>query len=399
MSKVLIIGAGGVGAVTAKKCAGLPEVFSDICVASRTLEKCERISRDIARPIATAQVDADNHDEVAALIDAFKADIVINTALPGQDLPIMEACVTAGAHYVDTSACEPDPSKYELHAYRWQWDFDERFKERGVVGLLSCGFDPGVVNVFCAYAQEKLFDEIHFVDIVDVNAGDHGKPFATNFDPFTNILEVTQQGMYYEDGRWVEFEPLTVSKTFELPEVGPRAAYLIYHEELETLSKFIPSIKRIRFWMGFSKQYLTHLRVLEDIGMTSLKPVDFDGAAVVPLKFLKKLLPDPASLASDYIGKTCIGCIIEGVKNGDTKRVFIYNVCDHQACYREVGSQAISYTTGVPAMIGAMLILKGVWRRPGVYCPEQLDPMPFMEELNRYGLPWHITEPPGISNE
>lgn len=386
MSRALIIGAGGVGGVVAHKCAQVADIFTDICLASRTEEKCRRIAAQIPRPIRTARVDADRIPEVVALIRDFRPDIVINVALPYQDLSIMEACLATGVDYLDTANYEPpDEARF---CYRWQWDYQERFRKAGLMALLGSGFDPGVTNVFCAHAQKVHFDEIHTVEIMDCNAGSHGRAFATNFNPEINIREITQKGRYWENGRWVETEPLSVHETFDFPEIGPREMYLLYHEELESLAKNLRGLKRIRFWMTFGQEYLTHLRVLQNVGMTRIDPVLYEGHPVVPIKFLKALLPDPASLAEGYVGKTNIGCLIEGVKAGKPRKVYIYNVCDHAACYREVKAQAISYTTGVPAMIGAMLMVTGAWRKPGVVNMEEMDPAPFMEALNKHGLPW-----------
>ncbi len=394
MSRVLIIGAGGVGRVVTHKCAQVPEVFEEICLASRTLSKCEQIASEVQsryqRSIQTAQVDANQPKQVVALIQQFRPDIVINVALPYQDLPIMDACLEAGVDYEDTANYEPpDVAKFE---YKWQWAYQEKYQQRGIMALLGCGFDPGVTNAFCAYAQKHLFDQIETIDILDCNAGDHGLPFATNFNPEINIREVTAPGRYWEEGRWIETKPMELSREFDFPEIGPRKAYLMYHEELESLVRHIPGLKRIRFWMTFSDEYLTHLRVLQNVGLTRIDPVDYEGHKIVPLQFLKQLLPDPASLGPRTKGKTCIGCLIEGLQNGQRKRVFIYNVCDHQEAYRETGAQAVSYTTGVPAMVGAKMVVTGVWRRPGVWNIEQLDPDPFLADLNRYGLPWHIQE-------
>jgi len=390
MPKVLIIGAGGVGGVVAHKCVQVPEVFKDICLASRTLARCKAIQEQLPRPVQIAQVDADRIDEVVGLINRFQPDVVINVALPYQDLTIMDACLETGVDYLDTANYEhPAEAKF---SYAWQWPYHDRFKDRGVMGLLGSGFDPGVTNVFCAYAQKHLFDEIHAIDIIDANAGEHGHPFATNFNPEINIREVTAPGRYWEEGQWIETEPLSVSQTFDFPKIGPRQIYLLYHEELESLVKHIRGLRRIRFWMTFSERYLTHLRVLENVGMTRIDPVDFQGQKIIPLQFLKALLPDPASLGPLTRGKTCIGCVFEGVKDGQPRKTYIYNLCDHEACYREVKSQAISYTTGVPAMIGAMLMVTGVWRQPGVYNLEQFDPDPFMAKLNLHGLPWTVEE-------
>ena len=364
-------------------------MFEEICIASRTLSKCDALKEKLQggkTKIQTAKVDADNVDELIALIEKFKPDVVINLALPYQDLTIMDACLACKVHYVDTANYEPlDTAKFE---YKWQWAYRKRFEEAGITALLGSGFDPGVTGVFSAYAQKHYFDEINYIDIVDANAGDHGYPFATNFNPEINIREITAKGSYWEDGKWVETEPLELKKVYDLPEIGPKDIYLLHHEELESLGKNIKGIKRIRFWMTFSEKYLTHLRVLENVGMTSIEPIDFEGQKIVPLQFLKAVLPDPASLGPRTKGKTNIGCIFQGKKDGKDKTYYVYNVCDHQECYREVGSQAISYTTGVPAMIGASMILKGLWNKPGVHNIEEFDPDPFMEELNKWGLPW-----------
>lgn len=386
MSKVLIIGAGGVGNVVVKKCAQVPEVFSEIVLASRTLSKCEQIASGAGTNIVTEQVNADDAGQVVALVKKHKPQLIINVALPYQDLPIMDAALETGVDYLDTANYEPpDEAKFE---YKWQWAYHDRFKANGITALLGSGFDPGVTNVFCAYALKHHFDEIHYIDIVDCNAGSHGHPFATNFNPEINIREITQKGKFWEEGQWKEIDPMSVKMDFDFPEVGVRTAYLLYHEEEESLVKHITGLKRIRFWMTFGEEYLTHLRVLQNVGMTGIEPVDYNGTEVIPLQFLKKILPDPASLAQNYKGKTCIGCVMEGVKNGKTKKMMIYNVCDHAQCYKEVGSQAVSYTTGVPAMIGAMMMLTGKWKGPGVFNMEQFDPDPFMEKLNIHGLPW-----------
>lgn len=386
MGTVLIVGAGGVGNVVVHKCAQVPEVFEKIILASRTLEKCEKIASALNRPIVVEQLDANDVKQTVALIKKHKPDMILNIALPYQDLPLMDAALEAEVDYLDTANYEPpDVAKFE---YKWQWAYQERFEKRGIMALLGSGFDPGVTNVFCAYAAKHHFDEIHYVDIVDCNAGDHGKAFATNFNPEINIREITQKGKYWENNKWIEIEPMSVSQTFDFPEVGPRKAYLLYHEEEESLVKNIKGLKRIRFWMTFGEQYLTHLRVLQNVGMTSIEPVEYEGHKIVPLQFLKALLPEPASLAENYKGKTCIGCIFEGLKDGKSKKMFIYNVCDHHECYKEVGGNAVSYTTGVPAMIGAKMMLTSVWRGKGVFNMEQFDPDAFMEDLNRYGLPW-----------
>lgn len=389
MGRALIIGAGGVASVAIHKCCQNSEVFEEICIASRTLSKCDALKEKLQggkTKIQTAKVDADNVDELIALIEDFKPDVVINLALPYQDLTIMDACLATKTHYVDTANYEPlDTAKFE---YKWQWAYREKFKKAGITALLGSGFDPGVTGVFSAYAQKHYFDEIHYIDIVDANAGDHGYPFATNFNPEINIREITAKGSYWENGEWVETEPLELKEVYDLPQIGPKDIYLLHHEELESLGLNIKGIKRIRFWMTFSEKYLTHLRVLENIGMTSIEPIEYEGKQIVPLQFLKAILPDPASLGPRTKGKTNIGCIFQGIKDGKPRTYYVYNVCDHQECYKEVGSQAISYTTGVPAMIGASMILKGLWNKPGVHNIEEFDPDPFMEELNKWGLPW-----------
>jgi saccharopine dehydrogenase (NAD+, L-lysine-forming) len=388
--KVLIIGAGGVGRVVVHKCAQNPGVFTDICLASRTLSKCRDIQGELSRPIQVARVDADNVSELVALIKDFKPQLVINVALPYQDLTIMDACLETGVDYLDTANYEPrDEARF---CYKWQWDYQERFKKAGLMALLGCGFDPGVTNIYCAYAQKHHFDEIHTIDIIDCNAGDHGLPFATNFNPEINIREVTARGRYYDNGQWKETEPLTVHKTFDFPDyIGPKEIYLMYHEELESLAKNIRGVKRIRFWMTFSESYLTHLRVLENVGMTRIDPVQYQGQEIIPLQFLKAVLPEPASLGPKTRGKTCIGCLIEGIKDGRRKHYYVYNICDHQEAYRETNSQAISYTTGVPAMIGGMLMLEEEWHQPGVFNVEEFDPDPIMKKLSQHGLPWTET--------
>lgn len=390
MNTVLIIGAGGVGSVVVHKCLQVPEVFEKIFLASRTVKKCEDIRAQVGGRIEIGQIDADNCEEVVRLIEKVRPKLVINTALPYQDLSIMDACLATGVDYLDTANYEPpDEAKF---CYKWQWDYQERFQQKGIMALLGSGFDPGVTNVFCAYAAKHLFDEIHTVDILDANAGEHGQHFATNFNPEINIREVTARGKYWQEGKWLETEPLSVSREFDFPVIGPQKAFLMYHEELESLVRNIKGLKRIRFWMTFSEKYLTHLRVLENVGMTRIDPVEYEGHQIVPLKFLKAVLPEPASLGPHTRGKTCIGCLIEGVKEGKPRRLFIYNVCDHQQCYREVKSQAISYTTGVPAMIGALMVLTGTWRGEGVFNMEQFDPDPFMDRLTRHGLPWEVRE-------
>jgi saccharopine dehydrogenase (NAD+, L-lysine-forming) len=394
MGNVLIIGAGGVGSVAAHKCAQINGVFSRITLASRTLEKCRGIQKDIhentGRLIDIAQVDADNVPETVSLIKKVKPDVVINVALPYQDLSIMEACLEAGVNYIDTANYEPkDVPKFE---YSWQWAYHERFRKKGIMAVLGCGFDPGVSNAYCAYAQRNIYDEIRTIDIVDCNAGSHGHPFATNFNPEINIREITQNGKYWESGRWIETKPMEISVDFDYPEVGPRKSYLLFHEELESLVRHIKGLQRIRFWMTFSENYLTHLRVLQNVGMTRVDEVEFEGKKIVPIRFLKALLPDPASLAPNYTGKTAIGCVFDGIKNGKRKKIFIYNICDHAECYKEVKAQAVSYTAGVPPVIGAMMIIQGKWKGQGVFNVEQLEPEPFMEMLNKHGLPWQQVE-------
>jgi saccharopine dehydrogenase (NAD+, L-lysine-forming) len=390
MANILIIGAGGAGSVLTQKCAMNPEVFSKIHLASRTLSKCEAIQKRCKNPITISQLDADNTQDVITCIKHHSPDLVINMALPYQDLSIMDACLETETHYLDTANYEPkDDPKF---CYKWQWDYHEKFKNKGIMALLGSGFDPGVTNVFCAYAQQSLFDEVHEVDIIDCNDGNHGHPFATNFNPEINIREITQKGKYWKNGEWIETDPLSINKSIEFPEVGPRDAYLMYHEELESLAKNLPYIKQLRFWMTFSKEYLTHLRVLEGIGMTSITPINYNGHEIVPLQFLKAVLPEPSSLAENYTGKTSIGCIINGIKDGTKKQILIYNVCEHQQCYDEVGAQAVSYTTGLPAMVGAMMILTKKWFKPGVFNMEEFPASDFLAPLAEHGLPWHIKE-------
>ncbi|MGB4660803.1 MAG: saccharopine dehydrogenase family protein [Mobilitalea sp.] len=389
MGKALIIGAGGVAGVVIHKCCQNPDVFEEICIASRTLSKCNAIMDQVnggKTKVSTAQVDADNTAEVIELINKFHPDIVINVALPYQDLTIMEACLATKVDYLDTANYEPvDTAKFE---YKWQWDFRERFEKAGITAVLGCGFDPGVTSVFSAYALKHYFDEIHTIDILDANAGDHGYPFATNFNPEINIREITANGSYFENGEFHETEPLSIKRVYNFPVIGEKDMYLLHHEEMESLALNMPGIKRIRFFMTFSERYLTHLKVLENVGMTSIVPIDFEGKKIVPLQFLKAILPDPASLGPRTKGKTNIGCIYTGTKDGKEVKYYVYNVCDHEECYREVGSQAISYTTGVPAMIGAMMVLTGKWKKSGVHNVEEFDPDPFMDMLNKNGLPW-----------
>jgi saccharopine dehydrogenase (NAD+, L-lysine forming) len=396
--RIMIVGAGGVATVAAHKCAQVPEVFTDIVVASRGLSKCEAIRKAVKRrhdrEIQIAQVDADKVLELTAVIDRFKPDVVLNLALPYQDLHIMDVCLETGVHYIDTANYEPpDEAHFE---YSWQWAYQERFRQKGIMAVLGSGFDPGVTNIFTAYAQKHLFDEIEYLDILDCNAGSHGHAFATNFNPEINIREVTQVVKHWKDGKWVEtpaiIEEGSTHFSFDYPVAGAKESYLLYHEELESLVQHVRGLKRARFWMTFSDNYLTHLRVLKNVGMTRIDEVDYEGCKVVPVKFLKALLPEPASLGTKYTGKTIIGNIMTGKKDGKIITRYIYNVCDHEEAFNETGTQAIAYTTGVPAMIGAMMVLTGVWQGAGVYNIEQLDPDNFMEALNRYGLPWQVVE-------
>ena len=390
MGKVLIIGAGGVGTVVLNKVAQNTDVFTEIMLASRTKSKCDVIAADVKKrfgiEIKTAQVDADNVPELVALLKDYKPELLINVALPYQDLTIMDACLEAGVNYLDTANYEP---KDEAHfEYSWQWAYKERFEKAGLTAILGCGFDPGVTSIYTAYAAKHHFDEIHYLDIVDCNAGDHGKAFATNFNPEINIREVSQRGKYWENGAWVETEPHQIHKALNYPEIGPKESYVIYHEELESLVKNYPTIKRARFWMTFGQEYLTHLRVIQNIGMARIDEVEYNGQKIVPIQFLKAVLPNPGDLGENYTGWTSIGCRIKGLKDGQEKTYYVYNNCSHEAAYKETGAQGVSYTTGVPAMIGAMMFFKGEWRKAGVYNVEEFNPDPFMEQLNIHGLPW-----------
>jgi saccharopine dehydrogenase (NAD+, L-lysine-forming) len=397
--RVLIIGAGGVGNVVAKKCAMNLEAFSDILLASRTKSKCDKIAEEarqngLPTPIQTASVDADQVEELSALIREFNPYLVINVALPYQDLSIMDACLATGTHYLDTANYEPkDVAKFE---YSWQWAYQERFREAGLMALLGCGFDPGVTQVFTAYAAKHHFSEMQYLDIVDCNAGDHGKAFATNFNPEINIREITQPGRYWENGTWVEIPAMSVHQPIEYPGIGPKESYVLYHEELESLVKNFPTLRRARFWMTFGQAYITHLQVLQNVGMTSIEPVKFKGQDIVPLEFLKAVLPEPGTLGENYSGETSIGCQIRGLgKAGEEKTYFIWNNCKHQDAYRDVQAQGVSYTTGVPAMVGARLMCQGTWMQPGVFNCEEMDPDPFLDLLGTHGLPWHerVNEP------
>ena len=392
MSKVLIIGAGGVGGVVVHKCAQRPDIFSSITLASRTRSKCDAIAAEIkSSVIKTAQVDADNVPELTALIRQEEPKLVINVALPYQDLTIMDACLEAGVDYLDTANYEPlDTAKFE---YRWQWDYQERFREKGLMALLGSGFDPGMTNVYTALAAKSYLDEVQEIDIIDANAGDHGQPFATNFNPEINIREVTAACRHWENGNWVESGALATKRTFDFPEgVGPMNIYRMYHEEMESLVKHIPTIKKAQFWMTFSDNYLKHLEVLQNVGMTRIDEVEYNGQKIVPLQFLKAVLPDPGSLGPLTKGRTCIGVIARGLKDGQRKQVYIYNICDHEKCYAEVNSQAISYTTGVPAVVGGIMMLTGKWHKPGVWNMEQFDPQPFLDEVGPMGLPHVVVE-------
>jgi saccharopine dehydrogenase (NAD+, L-lysine-forming) len=396
MSKVLVIGAGGVGSVAVHKMAMNPDIFTEITLASRRRSKCDAIAASVKQrtgvTIQTAELDADDIEATAALIDAVKPELVVNLALPYQDLAIMEACLKTGVNYLDTANYEPrDEAKFE---YSWQWAYQDRFKEAGLMAVLGCGFDPGATSVFTTYARKHLLDRIDTLDILDCNGGDHGHPFATNFNPEINLREVTAPSRHWENGQWVEGPALSHKQTFDFAGVGERNMYLMYHEELESLARFYPEIRRIRFWMTFGDSYLKHLEVLGNVGMTRIDPVKFQGVDVIPLQFLKALLPEPSSLGAVTRGKTNIGVIATGQKDGGDKTVYIYNVCDHEEAYAETGNQAISYTTGVPAMIGAALMLTGAWRGAGVFNMEQLDPDPFMAQMNRQGLPWQVQDLP-----
>ena len=387
MGRVLIIGAGGVGTVVAKKVAQNSDIFTDIMLASRTKSKCDKIASEITNvKIQTAAVDADNVAELVALMREFKPDLCINVALPYQDLHIMDACLEAGVHYLDTANYEPlDEAKFE---YSWQWAYQEKFREAGLTAILGCGFDPGVTGVFTAHAAKHHFDEIHYLDIVDCNGGDHHKAFATNFNPEINIREITQKGKYWENGQWVETEPQEIHLPLTYPSIGVRESYLLYHEELESLVKNFPTIKRARFWMTFGQEYLTHLRVMQNIGFTRIDPIMYNGVEIVPIQFLKAILPNPGELGENYTGETSLGCRIRGLKDGKEQTYYVWNNCSHQAAYQETGAQGVSYTTGLPATIGAIMFMKGLWKKAGVYNVEEFDPDPFMAELMKQGLPW-----------
>lgn len=415
MSKLLVIGCGGVAGVAIAKCCQNSSVFTELCIASRTKAKCDAVKEKLqpttSTIITTAQVDADKKEELVALINAYKPDAVLNVALPYQDLTIMDACLECKVDYIDTANYEPedidDPAWRKVYDkrckeegfsayfdYSWQWAYKEKFAKAGIMGLLGTGFDPGVTSVFSAYALKHYFDEIESIDILDCNGGDHGYPFATNFNPEINLREVSAPGSYWENGKWVEIPAMSIKREYDFPEVGMKDMYLLHHEEIESLAKNIPGVKRIRFFMTFGQSYLTHMKCLENVGMLSTKPINYEGKEIVPIQFLKALLPDPASLGPRTVGKTNIGCIFTGTKDGKKKTIYIYNVCDHQECYKEVGSQAISYTTGVPAMIGTALVVTKQWQGKGVFNVEEFDPDPYMDMLNKFGLPWVVDENP-----
>ena len=415
MSRVLVIGCGGVANVAIRKCCQADDVFTEMCIASRTKSKCDDLAKALegktATKITTAQVDADDVEQLKKLITDYQPDLVMNIALPYQDLTIMDACLACGVNYMDTANYEPEDTDdpewraiYEKRCkeqgfsayfdYSWQWAYREKFEKAGLTALLGCGFDPGVTQAYCAYAKKHEFDTIDTIDILDCNGGDHGYPFATNFNPEVNLREVSAPGSYMENGKWVEIPAMSIKREYNFEDVGQKDMYLLHHEEIESLAKNIPNVKRIRFFMTFGQSYLTHMKCLENVGMLSTTPINFNGTEIVPIQFLKALLPDPASLGPRTVGKTNIGCIFTGIKDGKEKTIYIYNVCDHQECYKELGSQAISYTTGVPAMIGAALVANGTWRNPGARTIEEFDPDPFMDMLNKWGLPWVVDENP-----
>ena len=415
MSKLLVIGCGGVAAVAIHKCCENSGVFSELCIASRTKSKCdalkEKLEKTTSVKLTTAQVDADDVQQLVALIERYRPAAVLNVALPYQDLTIMEACLQTRTDYIDTANYEPentdDPEWRRIYEqrcrekgftayfdYSWQWAYRERYEKAGITALLGSGFDPGVTSVFTAYAKKHYFDELHTIDILDCNGGDHGYAFATNFNPEINLREVSAPGSYMENGKWVEIPAMSIKREYNFDQVGQKDMYLLHHEEIESLGKNLPGVKRIRFFMTFGQSYLDHMRCLEDVGMLSTTPINYNGQEIVPIQFLKALLPDPASLGPRTKGKTNIGCIITGVKDGKEKTIYIYNVCDHQECYKELGCQAVAYTTGVPAMIGAAMVLSGQWSKKGVYTTDEFDPDPYMQMLNEYGLPWVVEENP-----
>lgn len=399
MSKVLVIGAGGVGSVAVHKMAMNPGIFPEVHLASRTVAKCDAIAQSVkqrtGQTVATYPIDADDVPATTALIRRIQPALVVNLALPYQDLNIMEACLAAGANYLDTANYEPrDEAKFE---YSWQWAYHDRFADAGLMALLGSGFDPGVTSVFAIWLKKHKLKTIRTLDILDCNGGDHGQAFATNFNPEINIREVTAPARHWENGRFVETPAMGRKVEFDFAEVGPKNMYLMYHEELESLARFIPEMERARFWMTFGDEYLKHLTVLQNVGMTRIDPVMYQGQEIVPLQFLKAVLPEPASLGPTTRGKTNIGDIATGetLDGSGEKTFYIKNICDHEAAYEETGNQAVSYTTGVPAMIGAAMMLGGTWAGEGVFNIEQFDPDPFMEMLNRHGLPWTVEELPG----
>lgn len=417
MSRLLIIGCGGVARVAIFKCCQNSDVFKEICIASKTVSKCDAIKKELDGKtdtiITTAAIDAMNIDATASLITSYKPDAVLNLALPYQDLAIMDACLKANVHYIDTANFEPEDieelewkNAYEKRCkekgfsayfdYSYQWAYEDKFKKAGLTALLGTGFDPGVTSVFAAYAKKHYFDRIDTIDILDCNGGDHGYPFATNFNPEINLREVSAPGSYLENGKWIEIPAMSIKREYNFKEVGMKDMYLLHHEEIEALGRNMPEVKKIRFFMTFGQSYLTHMNCLENVGMLSTTPINYEGKKIVPIQFLKALLPDPASLGPRTKGKTNIGCIFTGVKDGKEKSIYIYNICDHEECYKEVGSQAVSYTTGVPAMIGSMLVLNGLWRKPGVFTTDEFDPDPYMEALNKWGLPWTVEENPTL---
>ena len=403
LSKVLVIGAGGVSSVAVHKMAQIsktnPEIFSHISVASRTQAKCDAIAESVlARTgvaIDTYAIDAEDVPALSALIARIGPKLVVNLALPYQDLTIMDACLATGVNYLDTANYEPrHEAKFEYH---WQWAYHERFREKGLMALLGSGFDPGVTSVFAMWLKKHKLKTIRTLDILDCNGGDHGQHFATNFNPEINIREVTAPARHWLKGQWVETPAMTIRESFDFEAVGPKNMYLMYHEELESLAKFVPEAERLRFWMTFGDAYIQHITVLQNVGMTRIDPVIYEGREIIPLQFLKAVLPEPASLGSTTTGKTNIGDIATGeaLDGSGEKTFYIYNICDHEDAFHETGNQAVSYTTGVPAMIGAALMLSGTWSGAGVFNIEQLDPDPFMELLNQHGLPWQVKELPG----
>ncbi len=396
---ILIIGAGGVSTVATTKCAMNIDTFEKITLASRTISKCDAMAKSIKETVGvdidTESIDADNVPALIELIKKLNPKVVLNVALPYQDLTIMDACSATNTHYIDTANYEhPDEAKFE---YKEQWARNDDFEKENLTALLGSGFDPGVTGVFVKYIQENYLDSIEYIDIMDCNAGDHGYPFATNFNPEINLREVSSNGRYWQRdsdgiGKWIETKPLEIRVDHDYPEIGVKPSYLLYHEELESLCKNIKGVKRIRFFMTFGDSYIQHMNCLENVGMLGIKPVMHKGVEITPIEFLSTLLPDPASLGPRTIGKTNIGCICEGLKDGIRKKFYIYNICDHQECYKETGAQAVSYTTGVPAMIGTKLVYNGTWDLKGARNVEEFSSKPFMDELTTQGLPWKVIE-------